>query len=78
MTEWDDIASENRGTAEALVVLQEYVLESENKDDINKVINRLHMRLDWTVYRLKQLGAPTDQYIDPTNLKTEPLEKKDE
>jgi len=76
--EVETVASENRGIAEALVVLQEYLKESENKKELNMVIDRLHQRLDWTIYKLKSLKAKEVEYFDPNDNKNEIVESKNE
>jgi hypothetical protein len=67
---WDEVAAENRGLAEAIVVLAEYRGVTEQKEEMDMVLKRLTDRFDWTVYTLKQLEKDpttkgTANYIDP-------------
>ena len=68
---WEVIAKENRGLAEAIIVLTEYRATTENKEEIDAVLERMVSRFDWTVYTLNQLSKDEttkgkDTYIDPT------------
>ncbi len=66
---WEEVARENRGLAEAIVVLTEYRGATESKEEIDAVLTRLVSRFDWTVYTLKQMEkdskAGSENYIDP-------------
>jgi len=62
----EELACENRGLAEALYVLQEYLKETENKKEIDSVIVRLIQRFNWTIYNLKEANPPADlKWINP-------------
>lgn len=68
--EWIALATENRGIAEAMIVLEEYLKETESKSEIQAVIDRLATRMDWLIFRLRQLTHPEEG-------KNEVIEKKD-
>jgi len=70
-----EVAAENRGLAEAIVVLAEYRGATEQKEEIDMVLKRLTDRFDWTVYTLKQLEkdpktSGTDNWINPDREET--------
>jgi hypothetical protein len=67
---WEEVARENRGLAEAIIVMTEYRATTENKVEIDAVLERMVSRFDWTIYTLKQLEKDEatkgkEVYIDP-------------
>ena len=67
--DWNTVALENRGLAECIVVLQEYIHTSDNTKEIEVVLKRLSDRFDWTIYTLKSMIKPenAEAVIDPND-----------